>query len=316
MGESVKRVGLYCRALDRWGKGTSEYVFETVRAMLERPDPRLDLHILLPESAECPLEGRGATIIPLPATHRLLQDHWHASRLIAKHHLETVWFPKNVLPFGTPCRSVISFLDLAYFMPQYKAYGPLDTAYMTRMMRRSARKAQHLVAISERTRQDAIELLGVPEDRISTIYPVVSSRYQVVSDTSILEDVKRRYNLPERFFLYAGNLSPRKNLPRLFAAFNKVAEQLPHYLVLTGSEGSLPEGPAPSRLKRLGRIPAEDLRALYALTDAYCHLSLYEGFGFTVVEAQACGAPVLNSNTGCMPEIGGDACLYVDLRCG
>lgn len=312
MAESVKRVGLYCRALDRWGKGTSEYVFETVRAILEEPDPRLELHILLPEGAACPLDGRGARIITLPATHRVVQDHWHAPRLIEKHRLETVWFPKNVLPFGARCRSVVSFLDLAYFMPHYKAYGVLDTVYMTRMMRRSASRADHLVAISERTRQDTIELLGVSGDRISTVYPIVSSRYRPVSDRGVLEDVQRRYNLPGRFFLYAGNVSRRKNLGRLFEAFSKIADALPHYLVVTGTDGSLPSEVTGRRVMQLGKVAADDLRALYALTDAYCHVSLYEGFGFTVVEAQACGAPVLNSNTSCMPEIGGDACLYVD----
>ena len=313
----MRNVGLYWREFDAWGKGAAEYVRETFFALARAPDPRLHFHVIVPEGPDLPEAPASFEFVRIPKTHRIIQDHWLAPRAINRLGLDAVWLPKNVMPYGLRCPAVVSFLDLAYFRPEYNAYSTADNLYMRAMMRRSAKKASRLVAISEHTKRDIVEILGVPEARVSVIYPVLSGAFQVI-EPQACEAARRKYGLPEQFLFYAGNMTPRKNLVRVMAAFAKVRDAIPHDLVLTGTfewnANELKQSMASisTRVHRLGKVPPEDLPAIYNLAAAYVHVSLYEGFGLTVLEAQACGVPVLNSTSSCMPEVGGDGACYVD----
>lgn len=315
----MKRVGLYCREFGVWGKGPAEYARQMALAVQREPDPRLDLRIFVPRvtmpqetfgTARYEALGGGDTC--------LLQDHWNAPRAMNRGALDVVWLPKNTIPFGLRVRAVVSFLDLTCYLPG-PSEGRFYAAYQRRMMRRSARRAAHFVAISKHTRSDMMNYLGISEERITVIYPGLSEAYRPVQDKARLAQIRERYGLPEKFIFYASNLSPRKNVPRLIKAFERIRGRVPHALVLTGGRANAPVDPALDELVRrgkririLGPVPPEDMPALYTLADVYAHVSLYEGFGFTVLEAQGCGAPVLNSTASCMPEVGGDAALYVD----
>ncbi len=312
------RVGLYCRDIGRWGKGVGKYVREILRHMLATPRPDVHYFAIVPRSVDTALLPPGAEPVFIPDCHRVLQDHFFAARAVNRLGLDVAWLPKNVIPYGLRCKAVVSFLDLAYFMPEFHAYPLADSLYMKRMFRRSARRADAIVAISENTRQDGIRLLGVPEERIKVIYPGISDVYHPIVDAVRLDEVRARYKLPEQFVFYAGGISPRKNLPRLLEAFRRIQGRIPHALVVTGwniqneKEWGAAIAGLDDRLIRLGKVPIEDMPALFNLASIYAHLSLYEGFGFTVPEAQACGTPVLNANVSCMPEIGGEGALYVD----
>ncbi len=315
----MKRVALYCREFGAWGKGPAEYARQMALAVEKAPDPRLDIHILVPASALPATSSASVRYEPVPDTARLLQDHWYAAHVMNGLQFDAVWLPKNVTPFGLHTPAVVSFLDLAYYLPGKPVYGHLDTLYMRRMMRRSARKAAHFIAISRHTRSDMVNILSIDEERITVIYPGLSEAYRPVRDDAKLEEVRERYSLPEKFIFYASNLSPRKNVPRLLKAFERIRGRVPHSLVLTGGRANVPIDPAISqyvqrgeRVHILGPVPAEDMPAIYTLADVYAHVSLYEGFGFTVLEAQGCEVPVLNSTASCMPEVGGEAALYVD----
>lgn len=170
-------------------------------------------------------------------------------------------------------------------------------------------KADGLIAVSENTRLDAIRLLGVAPDRIQTIYSGVAGSYYGAVPVPRVRP----------YVLYVGTIEPRKNLGTLLDAWALLKSSLraEFDLVIAGPRG-WSSHEAFARIQQesiyLGYVPEADLPGLTAAATAFVYPSLYEGFGFPVVQAMAAGAPVLTSNNSCLPEIAGDAALLVDPR--
>jgi glycosyltransferase involved in cell wall biosynthesis len=206
---------------------------------------------------------------------------------------------------------------------------PSLRAYLLRVVPASVRRADVVLADSESTRSDVTELLGVAPDRVWVIYPGVDGHFRRVHNQDALAAVRRRYHLPERFVLSVGTLQPRKNFERLIEAYAQVRSSVPPLrgrassnvdLVIAGGTGWMYDG-IYRRVEELrlqgqvhfpGYVADEDLPALYSLADLFVFPSLYEGFGLPVLEAMACGTPVVTSNTSSLPEVVGDAGLTVD----
>ncbi len=179
-----------------------------------------------------------------------------------------------------------------------------------------------MLADSESTKRDLIELLHVPAEKISVVPAGVEPRFRPVRDTVKLSAVRSQYDLPQWFILSVGTLEPRKNLTRLISAYAQLRRQtgLPHSLVIAGKEGWLYQGiydqVAKEGLTEHVRFPGfiadDDLPALYTLADLLAFPSLYEGFGLPPLEAMACGTPVVASNNSSLPEAVGAAALLVD----
>jgi glycosyltransferase involved in cell wall biosynthesis len=163
--------------------------------------------------------------------------------------------------------------------------------------------------------------LKVPRDKIKVITGAVSPAFRPVVDKGRLEDVRKRYGLHSPFILYVGTLEPRKNLLRLVRAFAGMKKRgLPHKLVMVGQAGWHCK-PIFAEVERLnltqdvmftGYVPFEDLPALYSAAESMAFPSLYEGFGLPVIEAMACGTPVVTSNSSSLAEVGQGAALLVD----
>jgi len=186
-----------------------------------------------------------------------------------------------------------------------------------------ARRARAVIAVSTATKQDVVELLGVPEDRVTVIANGLTPGIgRVAADSARAREVRTRYALPERFILTVGSVEPRKNLRRLIEAVRLVAERSDTRdiaLVHAGPEGWLSQdipdvarSRGNGRVRFLGHVSDEDLVGLYSLARCCAYPSLWEGFGFPVVEAMASGCPVLTSRVSSLPEIAGDAALLVE----
>lgn len=190
-----------------------------------------------------------------------------------------------------------------------------------RLQLEQLRRADHLVAISESTRGDAIRLLGLPEDRVSVV-PLAVDRevFRPIHADEARGRVAERFGVRGPYFVYVGGLDPRKNLSALLAAFREVAAREEVSLVMAGEMHGLERAlqveirgtPADGRVSWLGYVPAEELPSLYAGSLALAFPSLYEGFGLTVLEAMSCGTPVLTSRLSSLPEVADDAALYAD----
>ncbi len=228
---------------------------------------------------------------------------------------------EHLLPRLSSVRTVFTLHDLIFlFHPE--THKPLNRWFLTLMMPRFLRAADAVIAVSECTRRDAVRAYGIPEEKITVIYEGVSPRFRPASPEAI-QAVRAKYRLPERFILYVGTIEPRKNLTALLEAYAALQSRNTQHaarLVIVGKKGWLYEGFF-RRLRELGLeervyftgyVPDEDLPALYSAADLFVFPSLYEGFGLPVLEAMACGVPVVCSNTSSLPEVAGDAALLAD----
>jgi len=175
------------------------------------------------------------------------------------------------------------------------------------------REKTHIIADSMSTKLDLMEIYGLQDSQIDVVYPGIDSIYSPQSNTEI-ERVKTKYHLPPRFVLSVGTQEPRKNIARLIEA----CQSLDIPLVLIGKYGwgepITPgvKGAHTPGVLALGFIPDADLPAIYSAATVFAYPSLYEGFGFPVLEAMACGTPVVTANISSLPEIVGDAGILVD----
>jgi len=216
------------------------------------------------------------------------------------------------------CPFVTTIHDVVWrAMPE--TFPPLHRTIMTRAMPRTARRAARIICGSESARQDIAKYLGVGVRQINVTPYSIEPRYQQTMTSAGVDAVRARYELGDRpYVLSVGVLQPRKNLARLSEAFTQLKAahpDWPHRLVIAGKRGW--EGkdssliPHPSSLTT-GYVPDEDLPALYRGAQVFTYPSLYEGFGLPIVEAMACGCPVLTSDISSMPEVAGDAACLVD----
>jgi glycosyltransferase involved in cell wall biosynthesis len=217
---------------------------------------------------------------------------------------------------------VVTIYDLSLDrlpQPSRKLFGQRHSFLRTR---RTARRASRVVTISAHSAKDIVELYGVPRDRIAIVSPAVSPEFYPITDQEVKAGVKARYGIHRgAFVLSGGGSEARKNIARLIEAFGRaprLRETL--NLVVVGGMGRHIE-PILEAVRRAdldsavifpGHVPLEDLRALYSSCSLFAFPSLYEGFGMPVLEAMACGAPVVSSNATSLPEVVGDAAVLAD----
>jgi glycosyltransferase involved in cell wall biosynthesis len=220
---------------------------------------------------------------------------------------------EHLLPRLRRLRSVFTLHDLIFqFDPD--SHKPLNIAFLKMLMPRFLRAAHAIVAVSECSKRDAVRLYNISPDKIRVIYEGVDPQFAPVTDAAMLSAVRAKYQLPERFIVHVGTIEPRKNLPLLF----EVIAQSNQHLVVAGKLGWLTE-PILAKVKELGLedrvtftgfVADQDLPALISAATLLAMPSKYEGFGLPVLEAMACGTPVIASNAASLPEVGGDAALY------
>lgn len=304
--------------------GISMYIRNLVRA-LGSIDHGCGLDVFLPGSNRDAFPA-GHVVHREPGTEnplaRIAWEQFVLPGLIGRLKLDVLHSPMHVLPAVCPSASVVTVLDLAFIRYPETFPGP-QRRYLDFCTRRAVRKADAVIAISESTKQDIVDLIGCPADRIFTTPLAADASFAPVS-AGKLEEVKRRYGITDATVLYVGTLEPRKNILRLLDAFAEVRSTIGSdcRLVLGGGKGWLYDevfARAEARglkesVRFVGYVPGEDLPALYASARVFVYPSLYEGFGLPSLEAMACGTPVITSNTSSLPEVVGDAGITVDPR--
>jgi glycosyltransferase involved in cell wall biosynthesis len=189
--------------------------------------------------------------------------------------------------------------------------------YLAAATRAAAKRARRVLTISEHARRDIVRLLNVPEQRVEVTYPAAEERYRVLS-TEQVEAFRRRRGLPEVFIFGFGTLEPRKNVVGLLHAYARLGTPRPP-LYIGGGEG-WQVSPIYDTVRQLGLadqvtfagfIPEDELPLWYNAARLFAFPSLYEGFGLPVLEAMACGTPVITSSAASLPEVGGKAVVLV-----
>ncbi len=224
----------------------------------------------------------------------------------------------HLLPYLPRTRTVFTLGDLT-FLSHGHTHATLNRTFLRLMMPLFLRRADAIVAISDSTRREMERYYGPLTTPCHVIYPGAHNRFRPVTDAVVLAAARTRYRLPARFVLYVGTIEPRKNLPALMRAFQQVKVEGVK-LVIGGKKGWMhAETFAQAQMLGLedrviftGFVADDDLPALYTLAELFVFPSLYEGFGLPVLEAMACGTPVITSNLSSLPEVAGEAGLLVD----
>ena len=257
-----------------------------------------------------------------PAT-RVAWEQLTLPSLIRQRGIEVLHSPANVLPEFLPrhCAGVVTLHDLAFLRMPEVLTRPKRVYHRTFTVR-SLRRASMIIAVSESTSRDLTELLEVSPQRIATVYPCLDERFsQPVTDQEV-QAFRARQGLGQGFLLYLGTLEPRKNIPTLLEAYARLRQTTGTRvkLVLAGSKGWLYDAIF-AHVQELGLeneviFPGfvNDLEQplWYRAASAFVYPSLYEGFGFPVAEALACGTPVVTSTISSLPEAGVGLALTVD----
>jgi glycosyltransferase involved in cell wall biosynthesis len=224
----------------------------------------------------------------------------------------------HLLPPLRKLRSVFTLYDLTCIIHP-ETHLPLNRYFLKLMIPRFLCAAHTIIAISECTKRDVVRVYGLDEKKIRVIHGGVSPSFRP-SPPEAMAGIRLRYSLPERYILSVGTIEPRKNLVTLLEAYRVLRDRGASVkLVIVGKKGwryesffqRLHEIGLENEVVFPGFIPDEDLPAVYTMADTFVFPSLYEGFGLPVLEAMACGAPVICSNTSSLPEVTGDGAVLV-----
>ncbi len=225
-------------------------------------------------------------------------------------------------PFILPKSCVLAPLvtDLAvYRLPE--AYQRSRVLWWRLQYRYICRRADFYLAISEFTKREMTDILGIPAERIYVIPCACSEDMRRVEDPAALAAVREKYALPERYVLFVGSNNPRKNLARMIRAFDRMKERtgFDHQIIIAGEQGwrfdrdkALEGVKHREDIRFIGFVPDGDMAALYSAAELFVFTTLYEGFGVPVLEAQRCGVPVVTSNVSALPEVAGDGAVYAE----
>jgi glycosyltransferase involved in cell wall biosynthesis len=309
------------------GAGIGRYTRGLVDALIPLLGPEDVLTLLYPRGA-APFARtswpRQVRVQRLPLPERYQTILWH--RLRAPLPIEWVvgdvdifHAPNFLLPPVRRARTLLTIHDLAFLMrPQYA--WPDLRHFLEKAVPRSIARAHHILADSQASKQDAMRLFDLPSQRITVVGAGVDARFHPMSSAET-ERVRQQYHLDWPFVFSISTLEPRKNFDGLVRAFARARREagFPHHLVIAGGKGWLYQSifdavaaeEAHEFIHFLGFVPDDHLPALYNLAELFAFPSHYEGFGLPLLEALACGTPVLATDTSSLPEIAGDAAMLV-----
>ena len=289
--------------------GTERYALELIRGIIQQNTAHhLDLYFrdapapdLLPTSDDVT-----QYVLPFPRAW----THLRFAAALWRNPPDLTFVPAHTLPALFPGKALVTVHDLGFkYFPQ--AHPTRSRLYLDWTTRYSAKRATTILADSQATADDLMRFYGTSARKIEVVYPGVIA--PVITDT----DIHSKYNLPERYFLFIGTLQPRKNIARIaqaYAQYRKTSSD-PAALVFAGAQGWLYDErwlAGIEGIHAIGYIDEADKGALYHHALALTFPTLYEGFGFPVLEAMHCGTPVIGSTTSSLPELIGEAGLQVD----
>jgi len=317
------RVGIDARKLTDFGIGS--YVRNLLEGIARRPESRAYRFRVY-------VRGADLSAVPaLPENFQIVQEDspgYSVSELtrfawrLLRDRLDLFHATHYVIPPLARARAVVTIHDIIHVL--YPQFLPNRAAlfYARVMIRRALKRADRILTVSYNSKRDLVDYFGISPARIEVVYNGVAGRFDPETARADRDRVSGKYGLPRPYLLFLGGEKPHKNVRNVLRAFAEARRQkaLPHALVLAGPmpknrsrvEALISALDLDQRVVRPGVIPEEDLPGLFAGADAFIYPTLYEGFGLPVVEAMACGVPVLTSSTSALQEIAGGYAYLVD----
>ncbi|MFZ4816135.1 MAG: glycosyltransferase family 4 protein [Phototrophicaceae bacterium] len=294
--------------------GTEAYALHLIRALIRLNDSRPNPHRLILYFRDAPSPELfpssphvDVRVIPI----RRLWTQLGFAAALRRDPPDVTWVPAHGLPLWFPGQAVVTVHDVGY--RRFPNTHPLRQRVALELYTRySVARAAQVMVDSQMTGWDVARYYGTPDAKIRLVYPGVS-----IPRVGDIATVRAKYRLPARYWLYLGTLQPRKNIQRIVAAYHLWRQAHPNDgagLVLAGGEGwkFRADWPYDANIHMTGYVDEADKGALYAGALGFVFPSLYEGFGFPVIEAFGVGIPVICSNTSSLPELAGEAALRVN----
>ncbi|MFH1738968.1 MAG: glycosyltransferase family 1 protein [bacterium] len=318
-------IGVDARVLAERHTGVATYTRLLLRHLLTvRKDARLTLfsHRPIDSDVLAAIDVSGRTSVccrrcPPAMLARPVWDHALLPMAVASREPHLFFSPLSVVPRFVRTPRVVTVHDLGFL--RFPGIQPAKYRwYWQAALRRAVRVADSLIAVSHSTARDAIELLGADLERITVIHEAVDPFFLDEPTPEEESRILTRLNLEPGYILAVGTLEPRKNYETVFQVLERLRAHRPALrLVIVGAAGWLCEEVVRTirsnsdHIQWLDAADNHTLRALYRNASIFLFPSLYEGFGLPVLEAMACGTPVVTSDAGSLPEIGGGAAIHV-----
>lgn len=302
--------------------GVSEYIDQIMHHLWAlTPDERWTVYVapgVTRETLNAPANvrlraGRLQTSKP---TTRIVWEQAIAPATLLRDRPNMLFCPLNVVPMLAPCPTIVMVHDLAFL--RYNMHKPAKRFYLSMLTRLSVKRASHVLTVSEFTRREVLELLHVPDHKVTAVPNGRKEDFGPV-DPETVAQFRAQNDLPPQFLLTVGTLEPRKNIPTLIRAYAEAKDRLGMPLLIGGGKGWLydeifalvNELGLQQDVRFIGFIPREQLQLYYAAAAAFVYPSLYEGFGLPLLEAMSVGTPVVTSDAGALVEVSSDAALIV-----
>lgn len=248
-----------------------------------------------------------------------VREHFSLSHQAKKYEIQLFHEPHYTLPYFLKCKKVVSVHDLIHLkFPQYLP-GKKAYIYAKFMLGQTLKKADKILTGSKNTKNDIMEIFKTNQEKIEVIYYGVDEMFKPIKDQNLLENFRNKYKLPTKYILYSGSMRKHKNLENALKAYSRLKDKS-YDLVLAGVglqnqkvlEPMLKELKITERVKIIPFLDYIELVLLYNSASVLFFPTLYEGFGLPVLEAMACGIPVVSSNNSSIAEVSGDAAVLVN----
>jgi glycosyltransferase involved in cell wall biosynthesis len=283
--------------------------------------PEHEYLLILPPQSERLVHAPNAQKLCTPIKYYSFREQFELPRILSRHRVDLLHSPHFLLPLVRPCPAVATIHDVIYMACPQDLSSLAGRLYYRLIMTACSRMATCLITDSEHSKNEIVRYLHADPAKIEVVYPAVDPFFQSAVGPAEVASVRSTFGIDRDYLLSVGIYKPRKNHARLLKAFQLLHKSgVQSQLVIAG-----PLGEGESLLRGLvqelgiaehviftGFVNDADLRALYSGARVYGCPSLYEGFGFTVLEAMACGTPVVCSSATSLPEVAGKAALYFD----
>jgi glycosyltransferase involved in cell wall biosynthesis len=318
------RIGIMLRSIDEKG-GVGVYTRNIVKELLQL-DKNNEYILFYSNPANLGLFSDHAKVreVWVRGSNKAAWDQISIPRACHMEKLDILFHPKFTVPLFAPCQVVMVVHGADWLIPEQAQFYPWwDVKYMRMMLPLYFRKSSTVISVSQETTDNFNRILKLPAGKIETIYFAPARHFKRITDLAILQQVKARYQLPDKFILTLTKRkgAGRKNLGQVFKAYACYHErtQTPHKLLVGGNdchlfrdEYALPKEGYGKDILFPGWIDQTDLPAVFSLADLYLYPSNLEAFPIPLTEAMACGTPILTSNVNGLKEIAGDAALLID----
>jgi glycosyltransferase involved in cell wall biosynthesis len=315
------RIAIDARKLHDYGIGT--YVRNVLKHLALQD--KQNEYVLICRPDDCALAqelGPNFTSVPDASRPYSVSEQFTVPRDLRRNKVDLIHEPHYVLPPFVPCRAVVTIHDCIHLrFPQYLPHKGAH-AYARIFLWTATHQADRIITVSEASKRDILQYFRIPPEKIEVIYNGIDERFWTPPSEEDIHRVRERFQLTNRFILYAGNIKPHKNLDRLICAFHQlrnegfddlklliIGDEISKYAAL---RRAVHRYKLHKHVRFLGFVSDQTLAALYRLAAVFVFPSLYEGFGLPPLEAMASGTPVVTSNVSSLPEVVGDAALLID----